>query len=190
MTVNQPIENHADPLAGTTAIVTGVSRGFGRAIAAALAEAGAHVVGVARGSAQLEELHDELGDSFSPVTADAADPDVANRLIDQHRPSVLVLNAVAPMASLADIEEQVPALVQMDDFNAGQRYADFNKGTAKVAAYGLAALVAGGIAAKAGLFKVLWVGLLAFKKFVIIGFIAAAGFIKKLFGRKPPAPAA
>ena len=100
MTVYQPIENHADPLAGTTAIVTGVSRGFGRAIAAALAEAGAHVVGVARGSAQLEELHDELGDSFSPVTADAADPDVANRLIDQHRPRTLVLCAGAsPMMS-------------------------------------------------------------------------------------------
>src|SRR5271163_697703 len=95
MTLYLPIENQADPLAGTTAIVTGVSRGFGRAIAAALAEAGAHVVGVARGSAQLEELHDELGDSFSPVTADAADPDVANRLIDQHRPRTLVLCAGA-----------------------------------------------------------------------------------------------
>src|ERR1700691_868324 len=95
MTVNQPIENPADPLAGTTAIVTGVSRGFGRAIAAALAEAGAHVVGVARGSAQLEDLHDELGASFSPLTADAAAPDVANRLIDQHRPRTLVLCAGA-----------------------------------------------------------------------------------------------
>jgi NAD(P)-dependent dehydrogenase (short-subunit alcohol dehydrogenase family) len=95
MTVNQPIENRTDPLTGTTAIVTGVSRGFGRAIATALAEAGAHVVGVARGSAQLEELHDALGDSFSPVTADAADPDVANRLIDQHRPRTLVLCAGA-----------------------------------------------------------------------------------------------
>lgn len=105
MTVNQPIENSADPLAGTTAIVTGVSRGFGRAIAAALAEAGAHVVGVARGSAQLEELHDELGDSFSPVTADAADPDVANRLIDQHRPRTLVLCAGAS-PTMSPLHEQ------------------------------------------------------------------------------------
>jgi len=90
-TTNTP----AGALAGTTAIVTGVSRGFGRAIAVALAEAGAHVVGVARSSAQLEELHDELGDTFSPVTADAADPDVASRLIDQHRPRTLVLCAGA-----------------------------------------------------------------------------------------------
>jgi NAD(P)-dependent dehydrogenase (short-subunit alcohol dehydrogenase family) len=105
MTVNQPIENQADPLAGTTAIVTGVSRGFGRAIAAALAGAGANVVGVARSSAQLDELHDELGDSFSPVTADAADPDVANRLIDEHRPHTLVLCAGAS-PTMSPLHEQ------------------------------------------------------------------------------------
>jgi uncharacterized membrane-anchored protein len=104
------------------------------------------------------------------------------------RGGVLVLNAVAPMSSLSDIEQQVPALVKMADFDPGQRYADFNHSTDKVAAYGLAALVAGGIAAKAGLFKVLWVGLLAFKKFIIIGFIAVVGFLKRLFGRKQPPP--
>ena len=35
-------------LAGTTAVVTGASRGFGRAISVSLVERGAHVVGVAR----------------------------------------------------------------------------------------------------------------------------------------------
>jgi NAD(P)-dependent dehydrogenase (short-subunit alcohol dehydrogenase family) len=95
MTLNQPIENQAEALAGATAIVTGVSRGFGRAIATALAGAGAHVVGVARGSAQLEELRDQLGDTLTPVTADAADPEVASRLIDEHRPQTLVLCAGA-----------------------------------------------------------------------------------------------
>jgi uncharacterized membrane-anchored protein len=104
------------------------------------------------------------------------------------RGGVLVLNVVAPMSSLPEIEEQVPALVQMTEFNSGKRYADFNGSTDKVAAYGLAALVAGGIAAKAGLFKLLWVGLLAFKKLIIIGCIAVSGFIKKLFGRKQPPP--
>jgi len=100
------------------------------------------------------------------------------------RGGVLVLNAVAPMSSLPEIEEQVPALVKMVEFNPGKRYTDFNGSTDKVAAYGLAALVAGGIAAKAGLFKVFWLGLLAFKKFIIIGVIAIAAFIKRLFGRK------
>ena len=95
MTVKQPIENQADALAGATAIVTGVSRGFGRGIAGALVAAGAYVVGIARVVAQLDELRDELGDAFTPVAADAADPDVADRLIDEHRPDTLVLCAGA-----------------------------------------------------------------------------------------------
>jgi NAD(P)-dependent dehydrogenase (short-subunit alcohol dehydrogenase family) len=90
MTLHQPIQNHTDDLAGTTAIVTGASRGFGRAIVAELAAAGAHVVGVARGSAKLDELRNELGDTFTPVAADAADPGVAARLIGEHRPRIVV----------------------------------------------------------------------------------------------------
>ena len=83
------------PLAGSTAIVTGASRGFGRAIAAALTTAGAHVVGVARGGARLDEVRNELGDSFSAVAADAADPATAARLIAEHQPRTLVLCAGA-----------------------------------------------------------------------------------------------
>lgn len=82
-------------LAGTTAIVTGASRGFGRGIAAALSTAGAHVVGVARSSEQLDGVRDELGDAFTAVVADAADPATASRLIDEYRPRTLVLCAGA-----------------------------------------------------------------------------------------------
>ena len=82
-------------LPGTTALVTGASRGFGRGIAAALSQAGAHVVGVARDPARLEELRKQLGDTFTPVAADAADPVVAGQLIDKHHPRTLVLNAGA-----------------------------------------------------------------------------------------------
>ena len=64
-------------LAGSTAIVTGAGRGFGRGIATALAGAGAHVVGVARTGTQLDEVRGELGDTFTPVSADAADPATA-----------------------------------------------------------------------------------------------------------------
>jgi NAD(P)-dependent dehydrogenase (short-subunit alcohol dehydrogenase family) len=87
--------NRPNGLAGTTAIVTGASRGFGRAIATALAAAGAHVVGVARTRAQLDEVRDRLGDTFTAVSADAADPATASRLIDEHRPHILVLCAGA-----------------------------------------------------------------------------------------------
>jgi NAD(P)-dependent dehydrogenase (short-subunit alcohol dehydrogenase family) len=82
-------------IAGVTALVTGASRGFGRGIATALSGAGARVVGVARDRAGLDEVRAELGESFTPVTADATDPMVAGALIDRYRPGVLVLNAGA-----------------------------------------------------------------------------------------------
>jgi NAD(P)-dependent dehydrogenase (short-subunit alcohol dehydrogenase family) len=82
-------------LSGMTALVTGASRGFGRAIAIALAERGAHVVGVARDRARLEELRAQLGGTFTPVSADATDPVVAGQLLDRYRPGTLVLNAGA-----------------------------------------------------------------------------------------------
>ena len=86
-------------LSGTTAIVTGASRGFGRGIAAALVDAGAHVVGVARDGAALDEVREELGAGFTPVVADAADPVAAGQLIDRYQPRALVLNAgAAPLA--------------------------------------------------------------------------------------------
>jgi NADP-dependent 3-hydroxy acid dehydrogenase YdfG len=82
-------------LSGTTALVTGASRGFGRAIAIALSEHGAHVAGVARDPGRLEELHAQLGGTFTPVAADAADPVLAGQLLDKYRPRTLVLNAGA-----------------------------------------------------------------------------------------------
>jgi NAD(P)-dependent dehydrogenase (short-subunit alcohol dehydrogenase family) len=89
----------APDLSGTTALVTGASRGFGRAIATALAQAGAEVVGVSRDRVRLEDLRAELGAGFTPVVADAADPVSAGQLIDQYRPRTLVLNAGAsPLA--------------------------------------------------------------------------------------------
>ena len=65
-----------DPLT-RRAVVTGASRGFGRAIAVGLVSTGVHVVGVGRNRADLDELRDELGSSFTPIVADVTDVDLA-----------------------------------------------------------------------------------------------------------------
>jgi NAD(P)-dependent dehydrogenase (short-subunit alcohol dehydrogenase family) len=80
---------------GSTALVTGASRGFGRAIALALHAAGAEVVAVARSADALASMRDETGGTLTTVVADAADPVVAGGLIDRYRPDTLVLNAGA-----------------------------------------------------------------------------------------------
>ena len=86
-------------LSGSTALVTGASRGFGRGIATALAREGAAVTGVARDRDRLAELAKEIGGSFTAVAADVTDPVVAGKLIDQVAPAVLVLNAgAAPLS--------------------------------------------------------------------------------------------
>jgi NAD(P)-dependent dehydrogenase (short-subunit alcohol dehydrogenase family) len=85
-------------LEGTTAIVTGAGRGFGRGIATALAAAGCTVVAVGRDPESLAALRADVGAAIVPVTADAADPAVAERLLDQYAPRTLVLNAgVVPL---------------------------------------------------------------------------------------------
>ena len=98
------------------------------------------------------------------------------------RRGVLVLNAVATVAQLPEIERAAPSILSMVDFKEGHRYADFNPKTDKVAAVGIAALVAGGVAVKMGLFKGLFVALLAAKKFVIIGGAAVVAWLRRLFG--------
>jgi uncharacterized membrane-anchored protein len=100
------------------------------------------------------------------------------------RRGVLSLNAVAAMSQLKDVEKDMQAVLGFVEFNEGHRYKDYVDGTDKVAAYGVGALIAGGLAAKAGLFKVLLAGLLAFKKFAILAVIGIVALLKKLLGKK------
>lgn len=72
------------PLADHIALVTGASRGIGRAAALALAQAGAHVVAVARTQGALEALDDEIrsatGQSATLVPLDIAEGDGLDQL--------------------------------------------------------------------------------------------------------------
>ena len=102
------------------------------------------------------------------------------------RKGVLELNAIASIDQFQEIDAQTPKILGMVDFKEGSRYADFDPKVDKVATYGLAALVAGGAlaaAAKLGFLKLIWVAILAAKKFIVIGVIAVVAFFKKLFNR-------
>ena len=71
------------PLDGRLALVTGASRGIGRAVALELARAGAHIVALARTQGALEELDDEIRRSGSEATlvpCDIKDFDALDRL--------------------------------------------------------------------------------------------------------------
>jgi len=100
------------------------------------------------------------------------------------REGVLSMNAVAGMAQLAQIRADMRPLIGVAEFNEGYRYADFNEDTDRMAEYGLGALIAGGVAAKLGLFAKIGAFLMAFKKLLIIGLIGIGGLVAKLFGRK------
>ena len=72
-------------LHGKIAVVTGASRGIGRAIATRLADEGAGVAVCARGEAALRELEAELGTRRVPVYAavcDVGDAEALNRFLD------------------------------------------------------------------------------------------------------------
>jgi NAD(P)-dependent dehydrogenase (short-subunit alcohol dehydrogenase family) len=102
------------PLADRIALVTGASRGIGHAVALKLAEAGAHVVAVARTVGGLEELDDairRLGGSATLVPLDMRDYDGIARLaaaLDEryHRVDVLIANAGigGPSSPLGHVE--------------------------------------------------------------------------------------
>jgi NAD(P)-dependent dehydrogenase (short-subunit alcohol dehydrogenase family) len=108
-----PSGNDNRPLAGRVAVVTGASRGIGRAAALALAREGVHVVAVARTVGALEELDDEIqkaGSSATLVPLDLTDYPALDRLgaaihqrwgrLDMLFGNAGLLGAVTPVAHI------------------------------------------------------------------------------------------
>src|ERR1700741_1188082 len=100
-------------LSGRIALVTGASRGIGRAAALALAQAGAHVILVARTVGGLEEADDEIqkiGGTATLVPMNLRDGDAIDRLgasiyerwgrLDAFLGNAGVLGQLTPLAQL------------------------------------------------------------------------------------------
>ena len=100
------------------------------------------------------------------------------------RRGVLVITALGALPQLAEIAASGKAVMAKTEFTAGNRYADFSEGSGdKIAAYGIAGLIAGGVLAKAGFLKLLWLGALKLIKPLIFLFVVIGGVIAKMFGR-------
>jgi NAD(P)-dependent dehydrogenase (short-subunit alcohol dehydrogenase family) len=99
----QPLAPQTGDLSTRTTVVVGASRGLGRGIARAFAEAGAPVVAVARTGPDLAELAASSANIRIEV-ADAADGTAAASLLDKYEPEVLILvaGAVPVMRPLQD----------------------------------------------------------------------------------------
>lgn len=100
------------------------------------------------------------------------------------RQGVLSMNIISDMTKLKDVNADVNKIIGSTNFNQGNTYAEFNEDTDKIAEYGIAGLIAGGILAKTGLLAKIGIFLLKFIKPLIVGVIALFAFIgKKLFGK-------
>ena len=106
------------------------------------------------------------------------------------RRGVLSLNAIASMSQLQTIEKDMQEVLSFVEFNEGHRYGDYVAGVDKVAAYGIGALIAGKLAAKAGLFKLLLLFAAKFWKLLLVAALAIGVLAKKLLsGRRKEEPA-
>jgi len=105
-------------LSDRSAVVTGASQGFGRAIAGALVEAGANVLIASRGQEPLLRARDELaarvvrpGQVIDALPADVSRPEDCTALVERARSvlpdlTILVNNAgvYGPMGRLEDVD--------------------------------------------------------------------------------------
>jgi len=86
------------------------------------------------------------------------------------RKGVLVMNAVAGMNQLPDVQANIDAVLSSFTYSDGNKYSDFNPSIDKVAAWTIGGLVAGKVLAKVGIFA------LILKNIKLIGLAIAGAF--------------
>ncbi len=92
------------------------------------------------------------------------------------RKGVLVLNAIASMNELPEVNKNIDKVLNIVTFSDGNKYADFNPSVDEVAAWTVGGLVAGKVMAKAGFFVVL----LKFWKVIAMAVVGAGSFAWRL----------
>jgi len=119
------------PFENKIALITGASRGIGRAITQRFHSDGATVVPVARASVEFSDLVDSLGERCHPWTGDAASDDLLSWIDAQPRIDILVnnvgINVPKPME---EVEDEV--LDRMIDLNVRTTYRVSRHATARM----------------------------------------------------------
>ncbi len=147
------------PLENRVALVTGASRGIGRAIALELAKRGAHVIALARTQGALEEIDDELrahGQEATLVPCDLKDFDALDRLglaIHERwkKLDIFVANAgvLGPVSPLAHIDPPAWDNVFAVNVTANWRLVRSLDSLLRASDAGRAVFVTSGVASKA-----------------------------------------
>jgi uncharacterized membrane-anchored protein len=144
---------------------------------------------------QYESGKHQLVWSAEAKLKDGEDPDptVNYNTYVLGREGYISLNLITSASTVDADKPAARELLSAVNFKEGKRYADFNSSTDKVAAYGLAALVAGVAAKKLGLLALAGAFILKFAKVFALGAAVAGGgvwkWLKGRSGKDPGTPA-
>jgi uncharacterized membrane-anchored protein len=107
------------------------------------------------------------------------DPTVNYNTYVLGREGFISMNLITSAAAVDDDKAAARELLSAVNFNDGKRYGNFNSSTDKVAAYGLAALVAGVAAKKIGLLALLAATVVKFAKVIALAVVAAIAVVTR-----------